>query len=82
MVEATANFFKDEQVAGNETVVAFVFGFIVGLVLCSILMSTVGSAVNAVIVLFAEAPAEFQQNYPELSQKMLETWRSAFPGSV
>lgn len=57
-------------------------GFIVGIVLCSIILSTVASGVNAVIVLFAEAPAEFQQNYPELSMNMRETWQSAFPGCL
>ena len=58
------------------------FGFIVGLILCSILMSVVASGVNAVIVLFAEAPAEFEQNYPELSAKMRETWDETFPGCL
>lgn len=54
----------------------------VGLVLCSIILSTVASGVNTVIVLFAEAPAEFQQNYPELSNRMRETWAAAFPGCL
>lgn len=57
-------------------------GFTVGLVLCSIILSTVSSGVNTVIVLFAEAPAEFQQNYPELSNRMRETWQAAFPGCL
>jgi hypothetical protein len=45
-------------------------------------MGSIASAVNAVIVLFAEAPAEFQQNYPELSNQMRTAWSDAFPGSV
>lgn len=57
-------------------------GFTVGIVLCSIILSTVSSGVNTVIVLFAEAPAEFQQNYPELSNRMRETWQAAFPGCL
>ena len=56
-------------------------GFIVGLVLSSILMSTIGSAVNAVIVCFAEGPAEFEANHPELSRKMRETWIEFYPNS-
>lgn len=56
-------------------------GFIVGLVLSSILMSTIGSAVNAVIVCFAEGPAEFEANHPELSMKMRETWLEFYPNS-
>jgi Plasma-membrane choline transporter len=57
-------------------------GFIVGIVLCSIFVGSIGSAVNAVIVLFAEAPAEFEQNHPELSSQMRAAWADAFPGSV
>jgi len=57
-------------------------GFLVGLVICSVLMSVVGSGVNTVIVLYAEAPAEFQQNYPELSNQMREAWQKVYPGLV
>ena len=60
----------------------FRIGFVIGLVLCAIFLGSIGSAVNAVIVLFAEAPAEFQQNYPELSHQMRTAWQDAFPGSV
>jgi len=68
----------------NDTVkiAVFVLGLIIGLVLASIMLSIVGSAVNATIVLFAESPAEFQQNHPELSQKMRDSWISAFPGCL
>lgn len=62
--------------------VAFLIGFVVGLVVTSILMSTIGSAVNAVIVLFAEGPREFQENHPELSNKMRAVWASTYPGSI
>lgn len=64
---------------GGSKLVAFFLGLIVGLVLCSIMLNTVGSGVNAVIVLFAEAPAEFETNYPELSQKMRVAWSEAYP---
>ena len=43
------------------------------------MMSVVGSAVNTVIVCFAEAPAEFEANHPELSREMRMTWRQAWP---
>ena len=66
----------------NGQIYSFVIGFVVGLVLTSIAMSAIASAVNAVIVLFAEAPAEFQQNHPELSQKMRDTWQATFPGCI
>ena len=58
-----------------------ILGFIIGLVLSSILLSTIGSAVNAVIVCFAEGPAEFEVNHPELSRKMRETWLQFYPNS-
>eukprot|EP00571_Detonula_confervacea_P012360 CAMPEP_0172303330 /NCGR_PEP_ID=MMETSP1058-20130122/4866_1 /TAXON_ID=83371 /ORGANISM="Detonula confervacea, Strain CCMP 353" /LENGTH=494 /DNA_ID=CAMNT_0013014089 /DNA_START=17 /DNA_END=1501 /DNA_ORIENTATION=- len=54
-------------------------GFVAGLVLSSILFSTIASAVNTVIVCFAEGPAEFEANHPELSTKMRETWLEFFP---
>lgn len=57
----------------------FIIGFLIGIVVCSILMSTIDSAVLAVIVLFAEGPAEFEANHPELSEKMRKAWREAYP---
>ena len=67
---------------GESEAAAFTLGFIVGSVICSILMTTIGSSVDTVIVLFAEAPNEFEQNYPDLSRRMRETWRSTFPGCM
>ena len=55
-------------------------GLVIGLVMCSILMSSIDSAVLAVIVLFAEGPAEFETNYPELSTQMREAYATAHPG--
>jgi multisubunit Na+/H+ antiporter MnhC subunit len=71
------------QDTGNDALgIAFFLGFIVGLSITSILMSVIGSAVNTVIVLFAEAPNEFQRNHPELSQRMRTLWAQVYPGSV
>jgi hypothetical protein len=61
-------------------VVAFFFGMLIGASFCSTLFGLISSGVNAVIVLFAENPAEFAANYPQLSQEMLKTWREAYPG--
>lgn len=80
LLDVTTDYF--ETAPGNTRLVAFLLGFVVGFVLCSIILSTVASGVNTVIVLFAEAPAEFQQNYPELSNRMRETWAAAFPGCL
>lgn len=42
-------------------------------------MGVVGSAVNTVIVCFAEAPAELELNHPQLSMEMRSAWRQAWP---
>ena len=53
--------------------------FLVGLIIASITMSVVDSAVNTVIVAFAEGPAEFEENHPELSAMMLAAYSAAWP---
>lgn len=57
----------------------FLLGFLFGFALAATLFSVVSSAVNTVIVCYAEAPAEFQQNYPKLSEDMRAAWRQAYP---
>jgi hypothetical protein len=60
-------------------VASFAIGFGVGYSTCATLFSIVSSAVNTVIVLYAEAPSEFQQNYPDLSARMRDSWRQTWP---
>ena len=57
----------------------FRIGLVTGTVLTSVLMSIVSSAVNTVIVCYAEAPQEFQKQHPNLSEQMCVSWRQAFP---
>jgi hypothetical protein len=52
---------------------------LIGFVISSTLFSLVSSAVNSVIVCYAEAPAEFQANHPQLSEQMRAAWREAYP---
>mmetsp|Transcript_11498 Transcript_11498/g.33882 ORF Transcript_11498/g.33882 Transcript_11498/m.33882 type:complete len:533 (-) Transcript_11498:189-1787(-) len=59
--------------------VPFFFGLLIGYYISSVLMGLIGSAVNTVIVLYAEAPNEFQQNHPKLSTEMRSAWRQAWP---
>jgi len=61
---------EDEQLP----VVVFIIGFVTGTALSSIIMNIISSSVNATIVLFMEAPAEFESNYPALSAQMREAW--------
>lgn len=35
---------------------------------------------NAVIVLFATSPVDFEENHPELSEEMRSAWREVWPG--
>mmetsp|Transcript_12135 Transcript_12135/g.25612 ORF Transcript_12135/g.25612 Transcript_12135/m.25612 type:complete len:478 (+) Transcript_12135:228-1661(+) len=78
-VDSNPEWFVNSPAGANDQATCFMLGFIVGLVLTSILMSTIASAVNTVIVCFAEGPAEFEANHPELSRKMRETWISFYP---
>jgi len=41
-------------------------------------MSVIASAVNTVIVCFAEDPAIFEVNHPQLSENLRVAWRSAY----
>ncbi|GAX15239.1 hypothetical protein FisN_1Hh676 [Fistulifera solaris] len=64
---------------GGTLGLSFVIGFIVGYSMCTTLFSVVSSAVNTVIVCYAEAPNEFQANHQELSNNMRDAWRRTWP---
>jgi hypothetical protein len=71
--------FENSPAQGYDGSIVAGLGFLAGLVLSAILYSSIASAVNTVIVCFAEAPAEFEANHPELSRKMRETWLAFYP---
>ena len=48
----------------------------------SVLFGIISSSVNAVIVLFAASPVDFEQNHPELSEEMRTAWREVWPGCM
>ena len=64
---------------GVPLVLPFLIGLVTGLSLCSTLFGVVGSSTSTVIVMFAEKPNEFQQNHPELSNRMRDSWKQAWP---
>lgn len=68
--------------ADEDLTIAFFVGLVIGLCICSVLLSTIASGVNTVIVMFADAPREFESNHPELSQKMREIWEQFYPGTT
>jgi hypothetical protein len=76
---AVGNLMEQDEQGGGIIAGAFLVGALIGFVLCSTLFGLVSSAVNTVIVCFAEAPAEFQSNHPQLSQQMILAWRDAYP---
>jgi Plasma-membrane choline transporter len=61
---------------------AFVIGFLSGFLFACIIMSVVGSGVNTVIVCYAEDPAAFEMNHPQLSSEMRAAWTQAWPGLI
>ncbi|KAL7555376.1 hypothetical protein ACA910_022362 [Epithemia clementina (nom. ined.)] len=61
------------------TPLAFFIPFVCGLALSMIFLSVVESAVDTIIVSFAEAPLEFERNHPGLYTQMCQAWRLAFP---
>lgn len=63
-------------------VTPFIVGTLVGLVVSSVLFGIISSSVNAVIVLFAASPVDFEQNHPKLSEEMRNAWREVWPGCM
>jgi hypothetical protein len=61
---------------------SFAFGFLIGLVLTSVLFGVISSAVNAVLVCFAASPVDFERHHPELSHEMRSAWREVWPGAL
>lgn len=59
-------------------VVIFFSGFVVGLLLSTTVMSVIDSAVSTIIVCFAEAPEEFEQNHNTHSRNMREAWNKVY----
>ena len=56
------------------------YGLLLGfLASSSVVFGVVASAVDTIIVLFAEAPAELKENHPQLGQELEDTWTAAWP---
>ncbi|KAL7548130.1 hypothetical protein ACHAWF_011425 [Thalassiosira exigua] len=67
---------------GHPVLTSFIIGFLVGIVLSTVLFSIIESSVCAVIVCFASSPVEFHRNHPELSHEMRHAWKEVWPGSL
>jgi uncharacterized membrane protein len=64
---------------GDAAWMAFFCGLLMGSVVSGILMSVVVSAVDTVVVCFAESPWDLCDNHPVLSQRMEQTWAATYP---
>eukprot|EP00565_Helicotheca_tamesis_P006978 CAMPEP_0185730874 /NCGR_PEP_ID=MMETSP1171-20130828/11236_1 /TAXON_ID=374046 /ORGANISM="Helicotheca tamensis, Strain CCMP826" /LENGTH=621 /DNA_ID=CAMNT_0028400017 /DNA_START=77 /DNA_END=1942 /DNA_ORIENTATION=+ len=62
--------------------VALFTGIIIGAIISSIIMGVVGNSVDAIIVCYAEAPADFKANHPALHDEMEESWSSMMSTST
>ena len=63
-----------------EAIPAFFLGAILGVASCEILFGVVISAVNTVVVCFAESPNQLRTNHePGLYRDLVEAWRKAYP---
>jgi hypothetical protein len=79
MLLAKATGWATASVGEDSDGTVFFICFLIGVSMAIILMGVVLSAVDTVIVSFAEAPAEFEMNHPALYQNMVEKWRVAYP---
>ena len=64
---------------GSTMMLSAIFSFFMGLMMSSMTFGVLVSAVDSIIVLYAEAPAEFKDNHPALCQELEDTWTQAWP---
>jgi hypothetical protein len=67
------------QAFGDSPTIAFWLTFLVGWCMAQLLLGVVLSAVDTILVTFAEAPLEFERNHPGLHQSMVSAWRVVYP---
>jgi ribose/xylose/arabinose/galactoside ABC-type transport system permease subunit len=61
------------------SLVPFSMGFIYGLIISLVLLTTLASAVDTIMVCFAETPNNLQVHHPNLSANWKNAWRSTYP---
>jgi hypothetical protein len=65
--------------SANVTALTFFFGFVMGLIVSSTIFAVISSAVDTVIVCWAEAPADLEANHNEVFNKMRDVWYEHYP---
>lgn len=58
--------------------IGFGVGFAMGLLVAGIFMGLLSSAVDGIIVCYAEAPGELEENHPAMAREMSQTWAAAW----
>eukprot|EP00978_Attheya_sp_CCMP212_P014217 scaffold36176_cov48-Attheya_sp.AAC.2 len=71
--------FEEAEHSDGILLPGFLTGLLIGMVMASLVLGVVSSAVDAIIVCFAEAPGEFKENHPAIAQEMQMTWDAAWP---
>jgi hypothetical protein len=68
-----------EDFGNSAASVAFCIPFLIGAAVAYVLMSVVASAIDTVLVAFAEGPLDFERNHPGLYTQMITAWRQVYP---
>jgi hypothetical protein len=63
----------------HQILLAALVGLIIGAIMSSIIFGGLHSSIDTIIVLYAEAPSEFEANHPELALEMNVAWSMAYP---
>ena len=63
----------------HHILLAALVGLIIGAIMSSIIFGSLHSCIDTIIVLYAEAPSEFEANHPELALEMNNAWSMAYP---
>jgi len=58
--------------------IGFGTGFLTGLLISGVFLGLLSSAVDGIIVCYAEAPKELEENNPIMAQEMSRTWAAAW----
>ena len=82
LVEVLGNYNFVAMPQSSSSLVAFLTGLVIGLIVSSVLFGLIVSSVNTIIVLFAGSPVEFDRNHHELSHEMRSSWREVWPGCM
>lgn len=69
----------DGSGGGTRLTAIFIIGFLVGMLFASTVLSIVLSAVDTILVCWAEAPLDLQQNHPEHYDAMHDAWQKVYP---